>query len=582
MHTWEEAVDSYFEQQLKLLRDVSIEFAHANPSLAPFLAGHQNDPDVERLLEAVAFQNAMLVRKLDEDFPLAVGTLTQLVLPHYMRPIPASTIIGFVPDTTLKEPVLVPAGTELTSVPVEGCCCRFRTTAELAVQPLELLDASLTVQPGAAGKIRLSLKVTGGSLADWQPRSIRFFLSGDHTSTTELYLLLSRYVTRVRLSGDEAHTVTVLPASCLKPVGFGEEEASLPYPPHAFSGYRLLQEYFSLPEKFLFFDLCGCDAWQNHGTGPNFNITIQLENLPFQPRQVRRNNFILHAVPAINVFPHHADPIVVDHRSESYRIRPSGIMSNHYQILSVDQVVGCSPEASSELTYAPFEQFSCTSNRERTFHTQLIESHQHGRYSVNLTVALTGDEPVSGSEVLSVVLTCTNGTLADGLSVGEITLARVWSNVGVSARNITPVRPGAPPPLGAELLPRLTAHLRINYLSLGKLENLRGLLELYLFPSQRCGSQGEVNLRRIFGIEALQVRTGEHMFDGGILRGSEISITVRQDHFSGPGDLFLFGSVLNHFLSSYASLQSYTRLKLCTERGHTYQWPVYLGQQPVG
>ena len=40
-------------------------------------------------------------------------------------------------------------------------------------------------------------------------------------------------------------------------VGFGAEESLLPASPRGFEGYRLLREYFALPQRFLFFKLAG-------------------------------------------------------------------------------------------------------------------------------------------------------------------------------------------------------------------------------------------------------------------------------------------------------------------------------------
>lgn len=48
-----------------------------------------------------------------------------------------------------------------------------------------------------------------------------------------------------------------LPASAVRPVGFGTDEAVLPCPPRAHRAYLLLQEYFIFPEKYLFFDIDG-------------------------------------------------------------------------------------------------------------------------------------------------------------------------------------------------------------------------------------------------------------------------------------------------------------------------------------
>ena len=43
------------------------------------------------------------------------------------------------------------------------------------------------------------------------------------------------------------------------PVGFGRDEGLLEYPDESFLGYRLLQEYFAFPDKFLFVELAGLE-----------------------------------------------------------------------------------------------------------------------------------------------------------------------------------------------------------------------------------------------------------------------------------------------------------------------------------
>jgi type VI secretion system protein ImpG len=42
--------------------------------------------------------------------------------------------------------------------------------------------------------------------------------------------------------------------------GFAEDEALIPYPKTVYPGFRLLQEYFTLPQKFAFFDVTGLEA----------------------------------------------------------------------------------------------------------------------------------------------------------------------------------------------------------------------------------------------------------------------------------------------------------------------------------
>jgi len=53
-------LDKYFKQEMDQLRELGAAFARAHPAVAPMLSGPVADPDVERLLEGVSFQIALL------------------------------------------------------------------------------------------------------------------------------------------------------------------------------------------------------------------------------------------------------------------------------------------------------------------------------------------------------------------------------------------------------------------------------------------------------------------------------------------------------------------------------------------
>jgi len=138
----------YFQEELAHLRELGAEFSKAHPALAPMLSGPSTDPDVERLLEGVAFLSGMLREKLDDEFPEIIHELMRLIWPHYLRPIPAATIVAFSPKPALKNPATIPAGIQLGSVPVEGTSCLFKTCYDVEIHPLSLLEASFAQQPG--------------------------------------------------------------------------------------------------------------------------------------------------------------------------------------------------------------------------------------------------------------------------------------------------------------------------------------------------------------------------------------------------------------------------------------------------
>jgi type VI secretion system protein ImpG len=56
----------------------------------------------------------------------------------------------------------------------------------------------------------------------------------------------------------------VMPAANIEPVGFIDEEALLPVVARSFRGYRLLHEYFTFPQRFLFSESMVCAAASNN------------------------------------------------------------------------------------------------------------------------------------------------------------------------------------------------------------------------------------------------------------------------------------------------------------------------------
>jgi type VI secretion system protein ImpG len=565
----------FFHMDLSQLKELATEFAEANPALAPLLNGPMTDPDVERLLDAVAFQNGLLGRKLEADFPELIRKLAQLILPHYLQPVPASAIVVFTPQPTLGQSVTVKAGTLLASTPVDGTSCRFTTNCDLEIHPLELTDAAILQTAGGSAEIRLSFTLHGLTLSRWRPRGLRLFIAGDRACTTELYRLLCLHVKRIVIAASNGGAAVSLPSGCLKPAGFDESWSVFPYPHNASPCYRLLQEYFSIPEMFLFFELAGWERWQHRADGRQFTVSFELDSLPAGLPRIGRENFVLHAVPVVNIFSHDADPVYIDHRASRYLVRPSGPNPEHHRIFSVDRVTGISRDTGRERSYTAFELFSSDYPEEPVYHVDMDKSQVSDGFDVHLSVAFPQRAAFPDTETLSIALTCTNGTLPESLRIGDIRIPLADIPESVSFINITPVNPGVPPPLGPDLLWQLTCHLYLNHTSLGCAEHLRTLLQLYVHHENSPGGPVTANLKRIAGIVDVSVVPGECLVSGVSLRWSEISLKVRQDHFAGPGDMYLFGCVLDCFLASYASINSFTRLRMDEIlRGGSYQWPI--------
>lgn len=577
----------YFQEELTHLRDLGKEFSRTHPALAPMLAGATPDPDVERLLEGVAFLTALLRQKLDDEFPEFINELMQLIWPHYLRPIPSTTLIAFTPKPTLRQSTIISPGIQVASIPVEGTSCLFRTCYEVEVHPLVLVDASFTQPSGQPPLIKLLFELKGLKLSDWQPKSLRLFLGGDYPEASDLYLLLNRHLRRIHIKPLDKGKSCFLGPEDLKPVGFSDKEPLIPYPTHAFPGYRVIQEYFVSPQKFLFLDLTGWERWEERGGGSRFEVHFELHDLPFSPPRIKKDHFVLSVTPAVNLFPHDADPIQIDHRMTKYLIRPAGSNPEHHQVYSVQSVVGYIQGTAQERPYVPFEVFNPDPQSHPVYRITIRQSPLREMLDLFLSVAYPPGVGLPPSETLSIQILCTNGALPENLRLGDISLPTSSSPETAEFKNILPPTISLLPPLegkkeGENLRWRLLAHLFLNTLSLARTENLKALLEQYIFPGGRSLTHTLANRKRIEGIEGLEAKISDRLVSGILMRGQEIELKLRQEKFASQGDMYLFGSVLDHFLGNYASLNHFTRLTLQeVTKGESYQWPARIGDHPL-
>src|SRR5512134_3846018 len=112
--------NKYYQDELTYLRELGREFAAAYPAIAPMLAEAGGDPDVERLLEGVAFLTGKLRQKIDDELPEVIHSVAALLFPHYVRQVPATSVVEFTPlPNVVREKVIVGRGAEVGSVVVD-------------------------------------------------------------------------------------------------------------------------------------------------------------------------------------------------------------------------------------------------------------------------------------------------------------------------------------------------------------------------------------------------------------------------------------------------------------------------------
>lgn len=570
----------YYKNALTQLREEAVLFARANPALAPHLAGPSPDPDVERLLEGVAFLTGNIHQKLDEDFPEFAQGIMQLAFPHYLRPLPSATIIQFTPKSILKGALTIPAGTYIDSVEIEGSKCRFRTCYEVEAIPLTITNASLTDLGSSRKRIELEFNLSGVNISDWKSDKLRFHIHGDFAGATNIFMALQYYLDRIFIETKSGqHEVD---SEQLKPAGMSTDEGLIPYPGNAFPSYRLIQEYYLLKEKFLFLDLHGIDDWKNKLNDGQFKLVFECKDIPFLLPRINSDWFVLHSTPAINLFEHEAEPVSITHRQSEIQLRASRSKGENTQIYEIKSIIGHNRKQAKKTPYKPLGMFDPNEQSAPVYQTTFRPSESGKINDPYLTISYPPDYEIPEQETILAQLTCSNGSIPSGLRPGDICKATSSTSELVEFKNIIPATDCYQVPTGKNILWRLLSHLSLNLLSLADAENLKALLNLYIFGSGKNRNDEMADRRRIDSISDLTVTTEDRFVSGFIMRGQAIHITAKLDHFACHGDFYLFGTLLNQLLASFSSINCYTRLIFKDDAsGEEFTWPAMLGGRPL-
>ncbi|MGE8408399.1 MAG: type VI secretion system baseplate subunit TssF [Pseudomonas sp.] len=586
------SLKSKFRDELDYLRRLGRVFARKNPQLARFLGEEASDPDVERLLEGFAFLTARLRLKIDDDFPELTHPLLQLLWPNYLRPLPSATIMQFpLEDRSITVRQRIAKGTRIRSRHIDGVECEFRTCSHVEIYPLQISDVS-DAHTLEKSTVRVDLVTLTGNPPDtYDCDRLDFYLSGSDYSAMTLYLWLSRYLASIRLECDGV--VRHIPASQLVFPGFSPDDALLPYPKNALDGYRILQEYFLFPRRYFFFGLTGLRALWPSVTTERIRLEFTFTRPMPDDLRVQPGDFALYCAPAINLFEHDAEPVRLTGKTLDYCLRPAGRRPDAHEVFSIDRVDGWKSEGSGHgdtwlRTYQPFESLRHQIDYERGqsvlyYRTRLTQSLLDEGVEHRLSFVRSDEQHYIGrEETVSFSLTCSNRDLPRSLAVGDICVRTPGMPMFVSCRNLTTPTPSYRPVLDGDLLWTLISNLSPTYLSLLSAEPLKAVIRAYDFAAHHDVQRGRITQKRLAGLLEVQTNPTERMFKALPIRGLSSLVTLDQDGFSCEGELYLFGTVLSHFLSVYASISSFHVLEAINVKNQEhYAWPMRNGTQPL-
>ncbi len=445
--------------------------------------------------------------------------------------------------------------------------------------PARVVQAQLETGASAAVLTVVVRMAPGATLAAIGERRLRFFLHGDRDARLGARLLraLLAEVDAIELAAGDAKVL--LPPDALCHAGFAPQEAALPWPQNGFPGFRILQEYLTFPEKFLFVELAPLPEALRQGD--TLTVSFRFPRIPDLPNRISAENLRLNCVPAINLFEARADPLTLDPGRMEYRLVPAAPASRYARIYSIERMSGALQGSAETLPLPAFESFRhMRPGQPGAFYRARMRPAVLGDGGeLWLSFVDGGDLPILPNvDTISATLVCTDGEVAQLVPVGGVDQVAVGSPASMTFRNITPVTPEASPPLKGDTLWRLVAGLARGLAPLADVESLRALIAAYDFHAIRNEQQRRRLDLMLSGLLALDLQPMERLVRAIPVRGWEITLTFKESGFGGAEGAFLFGAAFDAYIGVYVGLNACYRLVLQgMESRVRFAWPVRTG-----
>ena len=619
-----------YEEELAFMHEMGEEFAESYPKIAGRLGmdGVEiKDPYVERMMEGFAFLAARVQLELDLQYPVLTQHLLEIVYPHYLAPTPSTFIAQFTPDPkqgSMNDGFTLKRGTELRSPLRDGdtTACVFKTSHDVTLWPIEIeeveyLDGRGEVVAAGVGEnrkakaaIRLRLKgIDGARLSDLKLDELTLYMNGTGWQPWKLFEHIANDGIAVagRSTDKRADWTYVHRFNTISETGFDPEQAMLPFPGQSFDGYRLLQEYYTLPNRFFFTRIGGLKPILQQVKGDHsvdiFILTSQ--SLPELKPSLAPESFDLFATPAVNLFQKRCDRVHVTGRDVDYQIVPDRTAPLDFEIYQVNSVIGISAEGQDDVDFMPFysaDDYTAAGESYTAYYTLRRRMHQRSerqRLKGSRTSYLGADTFINmvdqmqapygeGVEQLAIKALCTNRDLPMLLTTGKGKTDFDLPDGGPvsSVRALTPItRPRASLAVEGDSAWRLISHLSLNYLSISETDRgepaaaLRELLGIY-------GPLGDKTLaKQLEGIARVWTRPIVRRMADEVLstavRGLEINVEFDESFFEGAG-IYVLGAVLNRFFAKYVAVNSFTETVIHSpDRGEIARWPAMSGKRRV-
>lgn len=310
------SVEKAFLEELEALEKFRISYTGAYPSV-PL---SREDPDVRRLIEALAFFSARTRVAAQRSVNESLLWLFRQHFPYVIAPMPAMGILQASPTSSFVDVLELPRGMDVAvdtkAQRAEHPTYRFRTTAPLRILPIELTSVELMRRQDKS--YRILLRFEGQFPRNDRIDTISLHINhlNDLSASMAVLYALQQHVQGVSVTFDDFVREDTIGDPC--EVSYGVPEA----PSEALDAHEgpieRLRALLHFPQAELFMRISGIAHKRNW---KRFALCLDVDDKWPAEMRLTADTFVLNAVPIVNIKRDMANPILCDGTRERYLVR---------------------------------------------------------------------------------------------------------------------------------------------------------------------------------------------------------------------------------------------------------------------
>ncbi|WCN08125.1 type VI secretion system baseplate subunit TssF [Marinomonas mediterranea] len=573
---------SYFERELAYVRRALDSFGSEFPDHAASMRLNQTgqeDPNISRLIDAMALLTAKTEKRIDEQLPDVLQDLFSVLYPGYLQIIPSYTpLMVELGDDPITERVVLPKGSQ-ASLMVKEAECLFSLVEDLIIEPFIIKDIQAESAPfnfptpktvrRAESVVQITLNCsdpsvffsqldfTSSSLGKDKNDHFDFYVRGFENSSRGLIDLLLLNTEAISLFDEQGNQVEI---DTKRLVSRAADPSFNWLPNHGNHqiGFDLVREYFAYPDKAAYIRLEGLYKELSRFQSSTVTLNFFVQQLPVEYlRLFNRQVFLLNTTPAINLYPQRGEPMRYDFTKLSIPVVADTQANNELTVVSVEKVCEVLPTGEVELSPIYEGGYWFDDSAPKWQVRQFWD--EKGRRLMDLSVSYGSEVTAQDAVVLSMSLKVCNGRLP--CLVPSYSHAESYAAVDIPGELKNVRTPTAPqyPALDNQLSWRFVAMLNANFSSLTQADDAtRALQDVLRLSTHSIQCKVADSIKNVSYKHLVAPIT----IDRQSIFASGTQVTILIDDELLGADFAVVSNVLNGFYQQYCSFDRFMQVNV--------------------